>query len=105
MRKPLLTASALTAAALAALTALVAQDQGLIKFTADTNLVVVDLYARDKSGKIVTNLKKEDFTILEDGKPQKISIFELQKLESELLPAIAEHPRTVAGRRSPAPGI
>src|SRR5882757_6026114 len=65
-----------------------ASDEGtLAKFTSETNLVIIDVYARDKSGKIVTNLKKEDFTLTEDGKPQVISVFELQKLEGELLPA------------------
>jgi VWFA-related protein len=104
-RKPILMAAVLTAATLAAIGALLAQDQGLVKFTTNTNLVVVDLYARDKTGKIVTNLKKEDFTILEDGKPQAISIFEIQNLESELLPPIAEAPKTLIDRTAPAPAI
>src|SRR5712692_5160559 len=41
------------------------QEGELAKFTSNTNLVIIDVYARDKSGKIVTNLKKEDFTISE----------------------------------------
>src|ERR1700726_2369398 len=64
--------------------------QGVARFNAESNLVVVDVYARDKSGKPVLDLKKEDFTLLEDGKPQVISVFELQKLDSELLPALAD---------------
>ncbi|MBS1872052.1 MAG: VWA domain-containing protein [Acidobacteria bacterium] len=87
----------------ALVTAVVAQDQGLVKFTSETNLVVVDLYARDKSGKMITDLKRDDFTILEDGKPQKISVFEIQKLEGDLLPPIAEQPRTLIDRSAPAP--
>ncbi len=87
----------------ALVTAVVAQDQGLVKFTSETNLVVVDLYARDKSGKLITDLKRDDFTILEDGKPQKISVFEIQKLEGDLLPPIAEQPRTLIDRSAPAP--
>ena len=79
------------------------QEGELARFSSDTNLVIVDVYARDKSGKIVTNLKKEDLTVLEDGKPQAISIFELQKLEGELLPTILDQPKTLILRNSPAP--
>lgn len=53
------------------------------KFTATANLVIVDVTVKDKSGKCIEGLKPEDFTVLEDGKPQKISVFEFQKLESE----------------------
>jgi VWFA-related protein len=80
-------------------------------FSAESNLVIVDVYARDKLGKVATNLKKEDFTVLEDGKPQTISVFELQKLEGELLPAIAEEPKTLLQRNAlaatpkPAPAL
>lgn len=45
-----------------------------------TNLVVINVEVRDKSGNSVPNLKAEDFQVLEDGKPQAISIFEFQKL-------------------------
>jgi VWFA-related protein len=72
-------------------------------FRSETNLVVVDVYAKDKSGKPVTNLKKEDFTILENGKPQSISVFELQQLDSETLPVIEEKPRTLITRNDPTP--
>jgi len=81
-----------------------AQDQQhTATFSTETNLVVVDVYARDKSGKPITNLTKNDFIILEDGKPQPIAVFELQHLESELLPAIAEAPKTLVDRTKPAP--
>jgi hypothetical protein len=69
-----------------------APDKGMARFTSNTNLVVVDVYARDKSGKPVLNLKKEDFTILEDGKAQTISVFELQRLDGEVLPPMAGQP-------------
>ena len=56
---------------------------GDVIFKSSSNLVVFDVTARDKSGKEIRNLKKEDFTILEDGKPQTISVFELQTLSDE----------------------
>ena len=70
-------------------------DEKMARFTSNANLVVVDVYARDKSGKPVLNLRKEDFTILEDGKAQTISVFELQKLDGEVLPSIAEQLKTL----------
>lgn len=82
--------------------ALIGQDQGLVKFSTEANLVVVDLYVRDKSGKIVTTLNKNDFVVLEDGKPQTISIFELQKLDSEMLPPVVDQPRTLIERNAAA---
>jgi VWFA-related protein len=56
-------------------------------FKANARLVVLNVFAKDKSGKDLLTLKKEDFTVLEDGKPQNIAIFELQKLDSEPSPA------------------
>ena len=43
-----------------------------------TRLVVVDVVARDSKGAPVTDLKQDDFTIIEDGKVQKVRIFNLQ---------------------------
>ncbi len=41
----------------------------------NTNLVQVDAVVKDKNGKLVTDLRAEDFEILEDGKPQPITNF------------------------------
>ena len=60
-----------------------------VVFRTTTNLVVLDVTARDRSGKEITGLTKNDFTILEDGKPQTISVFEFQKLEARPLPPLA----------------
>src|ERR1700737_2205404 len=57
-------------------------------FKSSTNLVIINVTVRDKSGKAIDTLKKEDFQLLEDGKPQSISVFELQKLESDVLPPL-----------------
>jgi VWFA-related protein len=46
---------------------------------ATTRLVVVDVVATDSKGEPVQNLKEEDFTVLEDSKPQKISGFTFQR--------------------------
>lgn len=82
-------------AAALALAALGQQTQ--VVFRATTNLVIVDVFVRDRSGKEITGLTKEDFTVLEDGKPQQIAIFEFQRLDaSGPPPAPARLPRSVA---------
>ena len=52
-------------------------------FKSATNLVVVNVIVRDKKGAIVEGLKPEQFTLLENGKPQTISVFEFQRLTAE----------------------
>ncbi|HEY2912418.1 MAG TPA: VWA domain-containing protein [Candidatus Angelobacter sp.] len=44
----------------------------------NTRLVVVDVVATDSKGQPVTDLKAAGFTVLEDGKPQKISGFNFE---------------------------
>ena len=51
-------------------------------FKSSTRLVVLNVFAKDKGGKDLTTLTKDNFTVLEDGKPQTISIFELQRLDT-----------------------
>lgn len=55
-----------------ALTALHAQDL-VLRF--DVNLVQVDALVTDSGGNHIPNLKAEDFEVLQDGKPQKITHF------------------------------
>ena len=62
-----------------------AGQQPPVKFT--TTLVVVDVTVEDRSGKPVQDLKKEDFAVLEDGKPQAIAILDFEQLSSEVLPS------------------
>ena len=71
-------------------------------FKSNTNLVIINVTVRDRSGKPIANLKKDDFTLLEDGKPQAISVFELQQLSSEALPPAIEAQQTLL-RRDAAP--
>lgn len=52
-------------------------------FRANSNLVIVDLTVKDKAGNLIPGLKENDFTIYEDGKPQKISTFEYQEISME----------------------
>ena len=54
-----------------------------VTFTVDSKLVVVNVMVRDKAGRVVTNLKKEDFRIFEDNVQQTIASFDLQELNGE----------------------
>ena len=55
------------------------QDSPLPTVRTNTRLVVVDVVATDSKGNPVPELKAEDFTVLEDGKPQKISAFSFKQ--------------------------
>ena len=45
--------------------------------------VEVDAVVTDRQGQIVRDLKKEDFQVLEDGKPQTITTFSLVDIPIE----------------------
>ena len=45
------------------------QEQTGAVFRAESDLVLVNVTVRDKSGRFVSGLKAQDFTILEDNKP------------------------------------
>lgn len=49
------------------------QEEQVLKL--ETELVEIDVVVTDKKGKIVDGLKKEDFLLREEGKPQEISFF------------------------------
>jgi VWFA-related protein len=46
-----------------------------------SELVLVNVVARDKKGNLVRDLKKEDFTLFEDGKKQEISTFDFENVD------------------------
>ncbi len=55
-----------------------------------SRLVLLDVVVTDKSGKPVLGLNREDFTVFEDGQPQRISSFETPEMHlSENPPADA----------------
>ena len=56
---------------------------GDVTFKTTASLVIVDVTAKDKSGKPIEGLRADDFTVLEDGKLQKISVFEYQRISAE----------------------
>ena len=66
---------------------------GTARFGTTTQLVVEDVIIKSKEGSPIEGLKASDFTITEDGKPQKIGVFEFQTLENEPLPEPPLAPR------------
>jgi len=62
-------------------------------FRAATELVLVNVVVRDKSGAVVRGLTRDDFTVAEDDRPQTISSFDLEELDrAEPTPAAPEPP-------------
>jgi VWFA-related protein len=54
-------------------------------FSETVQLVVVDIFAKDKDGNPIPGLKAGDFTVSEDGKPQKIEFCEYQELKNDVV--------------------
>jgi VWFA-related protein len=54
-----------------------AQQTPGVTFQVEVNYVDVDVVVTDESGQFVSGLKREDFEVFEDGKPQKIDTFGL----------------------------
>src|SRR5712675_799274 len=50
-------------------------------FRSGTELVLVNVVVRDKSGAVVRNLSRDDFTVSEDDKPQTITSFDFEELD------------------------
>jgi VWFA-related protein len=61
--------------------------KGTYKFEVNSQLVVVNVSAKDKNGAPLDGLKPSDFTITEDGKSQQIKVFEFQRLEEAAMEA------------------
>lgn len=78
---------------------LVAQDKGLAqqgtRLRVTTELVLVNVVVRDKKGNPIANLKKEDFTVFEDGQKQQVSSFDFEDVNA-IMTAGAAGP-TVSG--------
>src|SRR5260370_35744190 len=53
-------------------------------------LVLADAVVTDKDGKVVTGLGPRDFTVLEDGKPQKVTMVSFEQ-PAELARALRGH--------------
>ena len=86
-------------------TASPSQQQTDYVFHAESDLVLVNVTVKDKSGKFVPGLKPGDFTIFEDNKPQKIVSFDVENVDAVPTLDVAQAkplPEAAAGETSPA---
>src|SRR5579872_5473972 len=83
--------AALQVILLATSAGLPAQDTNYV-FKVQTEIVLVNVTVRDKSGNLVRNLKQEDFTVLEDGKPQHVVSFDQENTDVIPAPDVAQVP-------------
>jgi VWFA-related protein len=66
------------------------QEQGGFTLRVQSELVLVNVTVRDKNGNFVTGLKPENFTILEDNKPQKIGSFDVENVDAVATQDVAQ---------------
>lgn len=81
-----------------------ADENDIVRIT--TNLIQVDAVVTDKNGKLVTNLKPEDFEIEVNGKPQKITNFSF--IQAEPNPTeqpVAAAPKNIDRNAPPLPPV
>ncbi|HXT24779.1 MAG TPA: VWA domain-containing protein [Candidatus Eisenbacteria bacterium] len=67
---------------------------------ATTELVLVNVVARDKKGNLVRNLKQQDFTVLEDGQRQQVASFDFENIDE--LALAQQQTVTATGESEPA---
>jgi VWFA-related protein len=81
----------------------VAQDQatsGAFTMKVQSDIVLTNVVVRDKkTGEVVKGLKASDFTIFENGKPQKIASFDYQSVDEA---AVLNEKSTVTGKATVA---
>ena len=72
-----------------------------ITFSSRVNLISVPVVVRDREGRAIGNLQKEDFQVFDKGKPQIITKFSIEKSSSlvEVKPGPSSGPRAT----TPAP--
>jgi VWFA-related protein len=67
-----------------------------------SELVLANVVVRDKKGSLIRDLKKEDFTLFEDGKKQDISTFDFENVDQLETAGAAE--KTVTGETAESAG-
>jgi VWFA-related protein len=67
-----------------------------------SELVLANVVVRDKKGNLIRDLKKEDFTLFEDGKKQQISTFDFENVDQ--LETAGGPEKTVTGETAETAG-
>ncbi len=68
-------------------------------FPSEIEQVIVDVVVVDKKGKSITDVRKEDVTITEDGQPQSLVSFEMVALQSAPTAVVKARPRVSSNQR------
>src|SRR5215469_8126915 len=74
-------------------------------FSTRTNVVIVDVTVAGRDGKPIENLTKNDFELYEEGKLQQLQGCDVQRLDTQILPALKSSPRPLdeSGARAATP--
>jgi VWFA-related protein len=75
--------------------------RGVLKVT--TEIVLVNVVARDRRGELIKDLKKDDFTLFEDGKKQDVASFDFEKVDEMVMAGAAGS--TVTGTADKGGGL
>ncbi|HSB75117.1 MAG TPA: VWA domain-containing protein [Terriglobales bacterium] len=73
-------------------------------FRARSELVLVNVTVRDRKGNLVRDLKAGDFTVLEDGKPQRVASFDIENTEIAL-PTGIQQAKVLTAENAPATSV
>ena len=72
------------------------------KISVSKNVVLLRVVVRDSKGQAVGNLRKEDFVLFDNGRPQEITTFSVEREAGPVRPA-AGHPTSTLPRPFPPP--
>lgn len=82
----------------------VTRDSGTT-FKVRVNLVLVRVVVRDEHGNVIDNLKKEDFQLFDNRKPQTISSFSVETAASRAVPVVDVSDQETTGPVQKSPGL
>jgi VWFA-related protein len=81
----------------------ITQHDAAVTFTSKSNLVPVPVVVRDRQHQAVGTLRKEDFLLFDNGKPQVITTFAVEKTGIPSIPATVATDESAPEKPQPAP--
>ena len=73
------------------------------RISVNSELVLVNVVVKDKQGNFVRDLTLDDFTVLEDGKPQRITSFDYENIDSAAITNAPSGPAQAVVQGAPQP--